>query len=182
MSARPLLVLVTVGTTALIAAAGASGHGTIAPASAQAGSSQAFELTVPNDRLDADIVAVALRLPSGIELESAEATQPLWAVSSAGNVVMWQGGPIARASAETFSFTARMPSQSGSVELTLLETYDDGDAAPFPIAVEVRTSSTGGSGSGTTGTLALALGVLSLAVSTAALLLAVRANRGSDSS
>jgi uncharacterized protein YcnI len=181
MPVNRLLVLVAAVAVALIAAAGASGHGTIAPASAQAGSSQAFELTVPNDRLDADIVAVALRLPSGIELESAKATQPLWAVSSAGNLVTWQGGPIARASAETFSFTARMPSQSGSVELTLLETYDDGDAAPFPITVDARTSSNGGSGSGTTGTFALVLAALSLAVSTAAVLLALRANRRPDS-
>lgn len=182
MSVRRLLVLVAAGAAALIAASGAGGHGTIAPASAQAGGAQAFELTVPNDRLDADIVAVALRLPSGVELESAEATQPLWAVSSAGNLVTWRGGPIARASAETFSFTARMPSQSGSVELTLLETYDDGDAAPFRMALEVRRASNGGSGSGTSGTLTLVLAALSLVVATAALLLALRANRRPGSS
>jgi uncharacterized protein YcnI len=153
----------------------ASGHGTLIPLTAPAGATQSFELTVPADRADADITGVSLRMPDDVSVESAEARQPLWAVTWDDEGVSWQGGPIERGSAETFRFTARMPAEAGTVELTLVETYDDGEAAPFPIAVTV----TGGE-SGSSDTLAVAAmvaAVLALGVATAALAVALRGRR-----
>jgi hypothetical protein len=135
-----------------------------------------FELTVPADRLDADIVGVSLRVPDGVSVESAEARQPLWAVTWNDEGVVWQGGPIDRGGTETFRFTARMPADATTVELALVETYDDGEAAPFPIAVSV-TGGVGGSSSDSIEIAALLAALLALGVATAALAVALRARR-----
>jgi uncharacterized protein YcnI len=161
---------------ALAAVPAAAAHGTLSPVTASAGSTQTFDLTVPADRLDADITGVALRVPEGVSIESAEARQPLWAVAWDDEGVSWQGGPIDRGGAETFRFTARMPGEPGAAELTLVETYDDGEAAPFPIAVTV----TGGEGGGSDDTIAVAAlvaALLALGVATAALAVALRGRR-----
>jgi uncharacterized protein YcnI len=164
----------------LVAVPAAIAHGTLSPVTAPAGATQTFELTVPADRPDADVTGVALRVPEGMTIESAEARQPLWAVAWDEEGVSWEGGPIDRGAAETFRFTARMPPEPGGAELALVETYDDGEAAPFPIAVTV----TGGEGSSSDDTLAVAALVVALAalgVSTAALVVALRRRRSSPS-
>jgi hypothetical protein len=113
-----------------------------------------------------------------MRLESAEAAQPRWAVSSSSDEVTWSGGPIERATAETFLFTARMPSEPGSLELILLESYDDGDAAPFPIAVSVSSAASAGDGADNTlAAAAFVVAVLALVAATAALALALRDRR-----
>jgi periplasmic copper chaperone A len=132
-----LQTVLAVAAAALVLAGPAAGHGTLSPSTAAAGVLQRFELTVPNARLDADIVGISLALPEGAVLESAEAEQPRWAVTSDEGSVRWSGGPIDRGGAETFAFTVRLPPEPGSAEFTLVETFDDGDAAPFPIPVLV---------------------------------------------
>jgi len=153
----------------------ARAHGTLSPATVQAGSVQRFELTVPNDRLDADILGVALELPGGIEIESAEARQPRWSVVWDEGSVSWRGGPIARGSAETFAFTATLPAE-GVAEFVLVETYDDGAATPFPIAVSVTTAETAAAGgsSDTLAAAALVIALLALLAATVALGVAIR--------
>jgi uncharacterized protein YcnI len=150
----------------------------LSPPGAPAGASQRFELTVPNARLDADILGVTLELPAGAVLESAEAAQPRWVVASSESSVRWSGGPIDRGSAETFAFTARLPTEVGPAEFVLLETYDDADAPPFPITVVATGTTPGGGGSDDTlAALAAVLATLALVVATAALALAMRVYR-----
>jgi uncharacterized protein YcnI len=160
---------------ALVAAPGAFGHGTLTPTSAQAGSTQTFDLTVPSDRLDADIVGVALRMPDDVQVEAAEAQQPLWTVVWDETGVRWEGGPIDRGGAATFRFTARMPADEGIVPVTLVETYDDGAAAPFELTIGVG----GGAGGGSDGLAlaALVVAIAALIASTAALALVLKGRR-----
>jgi uncharacterized protein YcnI len=172
---RPLVVAAGV-VIALIAPTSALAHGTLTPVTAAAGSSQQFELTVPNDRLDADIVGVTLRLPAGFGLEAATAEQPRWSVASSGGEIVWRGGPISRASAESFEFTARVPADPGAVELTLVETYDDGEAAPFPIGMSV-TGTAATTESDTLEVAAFVVSVLALGIASAALVVGLRAGR-----
>lgn len=176
MPARRLRLLGAAAAWALVVTPGAPAHGTLTPTTATAGATEQFELVVPNDRADADIVAVTLRLAPGLRLETAQAEQPRWALSSTEDTVTWRGGPIERGSAQAFSFTARVPSQPGSVELELVESYDDGDGAPFPLAVSVTgaAATTGGGSSSTLVAIALAVAVLALGVATAALVVALR--------
>ena len=163
---------------ALVTVPVAAGHGTLAPATAEAGRTQAFELTVPGDRLDADVVGVALRVPAGVEIVSAEAEQPLWSVSWDDEGVTWEGGPIDRGGAGTFRFTARMPPEPGPIELSLVERYDDGVAAPFPLGVAVAGGdAAGGDSSDRVAVAALLVAILALIASTAALALSLRARR-----
>jgi uncharacterized protein YcnI len=160
---------------ALVVVPAAAGHGTLSPATAEAGSTQDFELTVPGDRLDADIVGVALRVADGAEIVSAEAEQPLWSVSWDDDGVTWEGGPIDRGGAGTFRFTARMPSEPGFAEFSLVETYDDGVAAPFPLPVAVAGGDVaGGSSSDGMALAALLVAIVALIASTAALALSLR--------
>ena len=163
---------------ALAVAPTAIAHGTLTPTTAVAGVAQRFELTVPNDRLDADLVAISVALPEGGVLESAEAQQPRWTVASDASTVRWTGGPVERGSAETFAFVARMPADSGPAEFSVVETYDDGDAAPFPLTV-AGTSVEGAAGgdADAMATIAVVLAALALAVSTIALVLVARTHR-----
>jgi uncharacterized protein YcnI len=180
---RPLLdkalALAAVAGAGLVLVASAGAHGTLTPAATPAGASQRFELTVPNSRLDADVVAVSLQLPSDAVLESAEAAQPRWAVTSTESSVQWSGGPIERGSTETFAFVARLPTDPGPVQFTLVETYDDGAGAPFPITV-VATGEAGSDDSASTlAAAALVVAVLALLVATLALALAIRGRASS---
>jgi uncharacterized protein YcnI len=172
------IVLAAIAATALVATSVAAAHGTLSPAVTAAGVSQRFELTVPNARLDADIVAISLEMPDRVVLESAEASQPRWAVRSDESSVRWTGGPIDRGSAETFAFTARLAAEAGPAQFTLVESYDDGDAAPFPITV-VASGPTGGSddSDGSLAAVALVLAMLALLVAAGALAVALRARR-----
>jgi uncharacterized protein YcnI len=169
-------VLLALVAAALLVAAPAGAHGTLAPSAVAAGVPQRFELTVPNARLDADIVAIALELPPGAALESAEAAQPRWAVTSDDSSVRWSGGPIDRGSAETFAFTARL-GEAGPGEFLLVETYDDGETPPFPITVVATGSAGSADGSdgsdGTLAAVAVVLAALALVVSTVALAVAL---------
>jgi uncharacterized protein YcnI len=171
------LVLV-LALAALAAAPAASAHGTLAPVSAGAGATQRFELTVPNARLDADVVKVTLELPPGAALESAEAAQPRWGVSSQEGVVTWSGGPIARGSVDTFAFTARLPLEAGVVEFGVRETWDDGATPPpFPIAVTLTDAPGAGDSDATLSVAALVVALVALAAATAALVVALGARR-----
>jgi uncharacterized protein YcnI len=171
------LVFATLGVAAALVAAGpAAAHGTLSPASAVAGAVQRFELTVPNDRQDADLVGIVLQLPAGAELVSAEARQPLWSVSSDAGAVTWQGGPIPRGGAETFALSLRLPPRAGVAELALLERYDDGGTPPFPLALTLTGSSSSG-GTDAYGVAALVVALLALVVATAALVVVLRDRR-----
>ena len=173
---RSIFVPFALVAASLLVAAPARAHGTLTPSAVAAGVAQRFELTVPNARLDADIVAISLALPAGAALESAEAAQPRWAVTSGDSSVRWSGGPIDRGSAETFAFTARL-GEAGPAEFLLVETYDDGETPPFPITV-IATGSAGSaegsdSSDGTLAAVAVVLAALALVVSTAALAVAL---------
>jgi uncharacterized protein YcnI len=174
-------VLVAVAAVALVAVPSGRAHGTIAPASGAAGSVVQFELTVPNDRLDAEIVGVAIEMPPGFELEAATAAQPLWSVSSRERAVAWRGGPIASLTAETFRFSARLPREAGRARLTLVEAYDDGESAPFAIGVDVTEEPVGSDGEGDALALAaLVAALVALVLGAAALAVALSARRRSS--
>ena len=158
--------------TALVVAPSALAHGTLTPVTATAGSTQSFELVVPADRLDADIVGIDLRVPPGVVVETAEARQPLWTVVWDEDVISWGGGPVDRGGAETFRFTARMPADAEVAEFELVETYDDGgSASPFPLSVAISGTETGGDD--TIAVAALVIALLALVAATAALALAI---------
>jgi uncharacterized protein YcnI len=170
-------VAVAALTVAALAVPGhVAAHGVLVPQAAASGTVQRFELTVPNDRQDADLTGVAVELPDGVEVESAEAKQPLWAVSSDAQSVSWSGGPIPRGGAETFAFSLRLPSQAGTVELGLVERYDDGETPPFPLVVTL-TGTGDDSGGGAVGLVALVVALLALAVATGALIVVLRDRR-----
>ena len=168
------MVLAAAVAAALLVPGEARAHGTLTPPSAVADTVQAFELIVPGDRPDAEIVGVELRAPDGLVVESAEARQPLWTVTWDDEAVQWQGGPVPRGGAESFAFTARLPSDEGRVEVTLVESYDDGEEAAFRIPLGV-TSAAGDDGdvSGVA-VAALVIALASLALSTAAIVVALR--------
>ena len=158
----------------------ARAHGTLTPATAVAGTVQSFELTVPGDRQDADIVALELRVPDGVAIESAEARQPLWSVTWDDEAVRWAGGPVPRGGAETFAFTARLPSEAGDLGLTLVETYDDGEAASFPMPLAATAAAGSNGGVGAVAVAALVIALASLALSTAAFAVVLRTRKSPD--
>lgn len=115
-------------------------HAEITPDTAAAGSDQAFTLAVENESSTASTVQVALYFPDGQEI-------PVLAVPDVGD---WtgapQGGPGGgpgalgdpapgitwqRASGSPkenpeLTFTLRLPSRAGSIQMSVLQTYSDG--------------------------------------------------------
>lgn len=123
-----------------LGAAPAFAHAEITPDTAAAGSEQAFTLSVENESSTASTVQVALYFPDGQEI-------PVLAVPDVGD---WtgapQGGPGGgpgalgdpapgitwqRASGSPtddpeLTFTLRLPSRAGSIQMSVLQTYSDG--------------------------------------------------------
>lgn len=123
-----------------LAAAPAFAHAEIAPETAAAGSDQAFTLTLENESSTAATVKVQLYFPDGQEI-------PVLAVPDTGD---WtgapQGGPGGgpgalgdpapgitwqRASGSpkenpALAFTLRMPTKTGTIQMSVLQTYSDG--------------------------------------------------------
>jgi hypothetical protein len=134
-----------------IAAAPAFAHAEISPDTAVAGSDQAFTLSLENESSTAGTVQVALYFPDGQEI-------PVLAVPDVGE---WTGAPQGgagggpgalgdpapgitwqRASGSPkdnpeLSFTLRLPSRAGTIQMSVLQTYSDGRVdrwiEPWPV-------------------------------------------------
>ena len=136
--------IVTVTSVAALAvslgAVPAFAHAEISPDTAAAGTDQAFTLTLENESSTAGTVQVALYFPDGQEI----------AVLAVPDVGEWTGAPQGgagggpgalgdpapgitwqRASGSPnedpeLSFTLRLPSRAGSIQMSVLQTYSDG--------------------------------------------------------
>lgn len=134
-----------------LATAPAFAHAEISPDTATAGSDQAFTLAVENESSTASTVQVALYFPDGQEI-------PVLAVPEVGE---WSGAPQGgpgggpgalgdpapgitwqRASGSPnedpeLSFTLRLPSRNGTIQMSVLQTYSDGSVdrwiEPWPV-------------------------------------------------
>jgi hypothetical protein len=135
---------VTVTSVAALAlglgAAPAFAHAELSPDTAAAGSDQAFTLSLENESSTAGTVQVALYFPDGQEI-------PVLAVPDVGE---WTGAPQGGAGGgpgalgdpapgitwqratgspkddPELTFTLRLPSRSGTIQMSVLQTYSDG--------------------------------------------------------
>jgi uncharacterized protein YcnI len=130
----------------LVAAPAALAQVTVNPQEVPAGSVARFDIRVPNDRPDADIVKVTVRLPEGLDSVSFQ-PKPGWErtvtmvklaepvtnaegrrVTERIDRVVWKGGTIAPGEFDQFGLSAKVPGKAGTVlAFPALQTYSNGD-------------------------------------------------------
>lgn len=106
-------------------------HVEISPDVANIGARTTFTLTVPNERLKARTVSVAIRMPDGV-LQPRGVSAGGWSAQlsqDAGHpVITWTGGTISGDAQDTFTFSAQMPTTSGAtLTFPATQTYSNGD-------------------------------------------------------
>lgn len=143
MRLRSTLALAAVAALALPAAA--SGHVTLQPEEAAAGSYTVLDVRVPNETEDADTTKVDVQFPPGfadasyqpvpgwsVKVIKDELAKPIQTddgpITEGVREIIWSGGRIAPGEFMDFPVSVQIPGKAGD-ELTFkaLQTYDDGE-------------------------------------------------------
>ncbi len=155
--------------SALAVPATAEAHAIVTPSLVSAGASERFRLGLPNERRDAALTGLAVTLPRGFSLVSAEAPVE-WLASTDGLTASFRGSSIAPLAEETFTLLARAPGTRGSFDLELRETYADGLGPSYTVATVVA-GTAAASASRDDGARTLAKAALGIALGAAGLAL-----------
>jgi uncharacterized protein YcnI len=157
--------------------ASASAHVELSPDTAAPGSDVLFTVKSPNESQQ-PLTGVRLTIPSNLVIEGAADTPGFRTQvvrDQAGRVVSlsWQGGSVPPEGLALFQFAGTAPDSTGVVKLTALQTFADGSTKLWhsPV-VDVESPP---SSSDTAGRV---LGIAGIALGAAALVLALRAQRG----
>lgn len=132
------------GALLTILAVPASGHVTVQPAEAPAGSFSRFVVRVPTERDDASTVKVEVRFPDNVTNAAFQPKQG-WTrtvtmrtldepievfgepVTEVIDTVVWEGGAIAPGEFDEFGFSIRTPDEPGELRFPAVQTYDSGE-------------------------------------------------------
>lgn len=132
------------GALLTILAVPASGHVTVQPAEAPAGSFSRFLVRVPTERDDASTVKVEVQFPENVTNAAFQPKQG-WTrtvtmrtldepievfgepVTEVIDTVVWEGGAIAPGEFDEFGFSVRTPDQPGELRFPAVQTYDSGE-------------------------------------------------------
>ncbi|MEA2169938.1 MAG: hypothetical protein QOF76_3238 [Solirubrobacteraceae bacterium] len=181
MKMRALALL---GTTvaALAVAATASAHAHVSPPVGVTGNSQAFTLSVPTEKENANTTKIELTPGDGFSVGSI-APAPGWKIDiqktgtsdeAVVNKVTWSGGSVPLGQAAFLQFLGSSKN-AGTYSFTVKQTYSDGsvvdwagpESSDTPAPTVQLKSSLGGGGSSILGIVALVLAALALLVALA---------------
>jgi uncharacterized protein YcnI len=177
------LALLAAAVTALVVAATASAHAHVSPPVGLTGGSQAFTLSVPTEKEDANTTKIELTPGAGFSIGSI-APAPGWKIEIAKTgtsdeavveKVTWTGGDVPLGQAAFLQFLGSSKN-AGTYALSVKQTYSDGsvvswsgdESSDTPAPTVELTSSLGGGGGGSS-----ILGIVALVVAGLALLVAV---------
>jgi uncharacterized protein YcnI len=175
--------LLAAALTALAVAATASAHAHVSPPVGLTGGSQAFTLSVPTEKEDANTTKIELIPRAGFSIGSV-APAPGWtiAIDKTGesdeatvNRVTWSGGDVPLGQAAFLQFLGSSK-DAGTYSVEVRQTYSDGSVVdwsgdegsdtPAP-TVELKSSLGGGSSSSVLGIVALVVAGVALLVALA---------------
>lgn len=127
-----------------ILAVPASGHVTVQPTEAPAGSFSRFVVRVPNERDDAGTVKIEVQFPDNVTNAAFQPKQG-WnrtvtmrtldeaievfgePVTEVIDTVVWEGGRIAPGEFDEFGFSIRTPDEPEELRFPAVQTYDSGE-------------------------------------------------------
>ncbi len=118
----PSLVLLLFAAGGLISSVPeARAHGTITPAEAPTGTTQRFEIQVPNTSVNVAITGFRLTAPAGVDVRVVDAQG--WSTMMEGSTLVWRDGSIAAGATGVFAFEADLPNEGTTITFQGEEVY-----------------------------------------------------------
>jgi uncharacterized protein YcnI len=124
---------VTSGLVSVLLSGVAAAHVVVRPAEVQTASFQTFAVGVPNER-EVAVTKLELKVPGALQFVS-PTVHTGWEITTAGSGsgedatvtdITWAGGSIPAGQRDEFTFSAKVPSKTTSLEWKAYQTYEDG--------------------------------------------------------
>jgi uncharacterized protein YcnI len=158
--------------SALVFVPSAWAHLSVSPTRVSVGEAVDLTFSAPNEDDDLGIDHVTLTVPSGFDLDDAEA-KPGWTQSKAGGSVTWSGGRIPRGEYATFGVRGTASKTPGTAMFKVLVGDRTGRSITYQVGLEVVRSTSRDNGARSLGKAAIAVALLAGALALVALFVGI---------
>ncbi len=158
--------------SALVFVPSAWAHLSVSPTRVSTGAAVDLTFGAPNEDDDLGIDHVTLTVPSGFDLDDAEA-KPGWTQSKAGGSVTWSGGRIPKGEYATFGIRGTAPTTPGTVTFKVLVGDRTGKSITYQVGLDVVRSTSRDNGARSLGKAAIAVALLAGALALIALFVGI---------
>jgi uncharacterized protein YcnI len=158
--------------SALVFVPSAWAHLSVSPTRVSVGQAVDLTFSAPNEDDDLGIDHVTLTVPSGFDLDDAEA-KPGWTQSKAGGSITWSGGRIPKGEYATFGIRGTAPKAPGTVTFKVLVGDRTGKSITYQVGLDVVRSTSRDNGARSLGKAAIAVALLAGALALIALFVGI---------
>jgi len=158
--------------SALVFVPSAWAHLSVSPTRVSVGEAVDLTFSAPNEDDDLGIDHVTLTVPSGFDLDDAEA-KPGWTQSKAGGSVTWSGGRIPRGEYATFGVRGTASKTPGTAMFKVLVGDRTGRSITYQVGLDVVRSTSRDNGARSLGKAAIAVALLAGALALVALFVGI---------
>jgi uncharacterized protein YcnI len=158
--------------SALVFVPSAWAHLSVSPTRVSVGEAVDLTFSAPNEDDDLGIDHVTLTVPSGFDLDDAEA-KPGWTQSKAGGSVTWSGGRIPKGEYATFGVRGTASKTPGTAMFKVLVGDRTGRSITYQVGLEVVRSTSRDNGARSLGKAAIAVALLAGALALVALFVGI---------
>jgi uncharacterized protein YcnI len=142
--------------SALLFVPSAWAHLSVTPTRVGVGDEVDLTFSAPNEDDPVGIDRVILRVPSGFDLDDAEA-KPGWTQSRSGDAITWSGGRIPQGEYATFAIRGTAPRSAGTVTFNVLVGDRTGKSVTYRVGLAVVGSTSRDDGARTLGKAAIGI-------------------------
>jgi len=158
--------------SALVFVPSAWAHLSVSPTRVSVGEAVDLTFSAPNEDDDLGIDHVTLTVPSGFDLDDAEA-KPGWTQSKAGGSVTWSGGRIPKGEYATFGVRGTASKTPGTAMFKVLVGDRTGRSITFQVGLDVVRNTSRDNGARSLGKAAIAVALLAGALALVALFVGI---------
>jgi len=158
--------------SALLFAPSAWAHLSVSPTRVSVGEAVDLTFGAANEDDDLGVDHVTLTVPSGFDLDDAEA-KPGWTQSTSGDSVSWSGGRIPKGQYATFGIRGTAPASPGTVTFKVLVGDRTGKSITYQVGLDVVASTSRDNGARSLGKAAIAVALLAGLLALAALFVGI---------
>jgi uncharacterized protein YcnI len=158
--------------SALVFVPSAWAHLSVSPTRVSVGEAVDLTFSAPNEDDDLGIDHVTLTVPSGFDLDDAEA-KPGWTQSKAGGSVTWSGGRIPKGEYATFGVRGTASKTPGTAMFKVLVGDRTGRSITYQVGLDVVRSTSRDNGARSLGKAAIAVALLAGALALVALFVGI---------
>ena len=158
--------------SALVFVPSAWAHLSVSPTRVSVGEAVDLTFSAPNEDDDLGIDHVTLTVPSGFDLDDAEA-KPGWTQSKAGGSVTWSGGRIPKGEYATFGVRGTASKTPGTAMFKVLVGDRTGRSITYQVGLNVVRSTSRDNGARSLGKAAIAVALLAGALALVALFVGI---------